>query len=131
MGREPVATMTSFASISSTWPSARFTEIRVGARNLASPATCSTRWCLKRRPTPPVRRSTIFCFHATIFFTSTLISPRPIPISPASCARSTTVDAWIIAFDGMQPTLRQTPPSFSRSTQITFLPFCAARIAAT
>ena len=82
-------------------------------------------------PTPPVSRSTIFCFHATIFAMSTETAPSEMPMSPASCARSTTVDAWIIAFDGMQPTFRHTPPSFSRSTQITFLPRCAARMAAT
>ena len=37
-----------------------------------------------------------------------------------------------IAFDGMQPTLRQVPPKVSRlSTQAAFSPSCAARIAAT
>src|SRR5689334_5982121 len=31
----------------------------------------------------------------------------------------------------MQPTLRQVPPRYSRSTQAVFMPNCAARIAAT
>ena len=40
--------------------------------------------------------------------------------------------AWSSAFDGMQPTLRQVPPSVSRlSAQAVFSPSCAARIAAT
>ena len=41
-------------------------------------------------------------------------------------------DAWSIALDGMQPTLRQVPPSVSRlSAQAVLRPSCAARIAAT
>ena len=36
------------------------------------------------------------------------------------------------AFDGMQPTFRQVPPSVARfSTQATFSPSCAARMAQT
>ncbi len=35
------------------------------------------------------------------------------------------------AFDGMQPTLRQTPPQYFSSTTATFLPSCEARMAAT
>ena len=47
-------------------------------------------------------------------------------------ASSKSSDAWSSAFDGMQPTLRQVPPSVSRlSAQAVFSPSCAARIAAT
>ncbi len=35
------------------------------------------------------------------------------------------------AFDGMQPTFRQTPPQYFSSMMAVFLPSCAARIAAT
>ena len=35
------------------------------------------------------------------------------------------------AFDGMQPTLRHTPPQYFFSTTATDLPSCAARMAAT
>ena len=35
------------------------------------------------------------------------------------------------ALDGMQPTLRQTPPQYFSSTTATDLPSCAARMAAT
>src|SRR5207244_7004054 len=35
------------------------------------------------------------------------------------------------ALDGIQPTLRHVPPRNSRSTQATFIPSCAARMAAT
>ena len=35
------------------------------------------------------------------------------------------------AFDGMQPTLRQTPPQYFFSITATDLPSCAARMAAT
>ena len=36
-----------------------------------------------------------------------------------------------IAFVGMQPRFRQTPPSSSRSITVARMPSCAARIAAT
>jgi len=35
------------------------------------------------------------------------------------------------AFDGMQPTLRQTPPQYFFSTTAVFKPSCVARMAAT
>ena len=42
-----------------------------------------------------------------------------------------TPAALMIAFEGMHPTFRHTPPMNSRSTQITLLPCWAARMAAT
>ena len=52
--------------------------------------------------------------------------------SAPECASSYSSDAWSSALDGMQPTLRQVPPSVSRlSTQAVLRPSCAARIAAT
>ena len=48
-----------------------------------------------------------------------------------ACASSITRAACSNAFDGMQPTFRQTPPSSPRSTRITFFPSCPARMAAT
>jgi hypothetical protein len=41
-------------------------------------------------------------------------------------------DALSIAFDGMQPMLRQVPPKVARfSTTAVFMPSCAARMAQT
>ena len=48
------------------------------------------------------------------------------------CASSYSAEPLSSAFDGMQPILRQTPPSVSRfSMHATLSPCCAARIAAT
>ena len=46
-------------------------------------------------------------------------------------ARSNSSAAWISAFDGMQPTLRQVPPRRSPSTSTVGMPSWPARIAAT
>ena len=69
------------------------------------------------------------------------IAPRssssPVVFTPhlasaPECASSYSSEAWSSALEGMQPTLRQVPPSVSRlSTQAVFRPSCAARIAAT
>ena len=59
--------------------------------------------------------------------------PTEKPCSSA-CRRvnSKCSDDWSSAFDGMQPTLTQVPPSVrSPSTQTVVKPSCAARIAAT
>ena len=63
--------------------------------------------------------------------TSTFGLANFTPKWPISSASEMTLAACSSAFDGMQPTLRQTPPSdgsFSIST--TFLPRSAARKAA-
>ncbi len=54
-----------------------------------------------------------------------------MPFPPISRASAITLAACSRALDGMQPTLRQTPPSVgSRSTSTTCLPRSAARNAA-
>jgi hypothetical protein len=56
----------------------------------------------------------------------------PILAIDPFAAASKYSEAWSIAFEGMQPTLRQVPPSVSRlSAQAVLSPSCAARIAAT
>ena len=44
---------------------------------------------------------------------------------------SYSFEALISAFDGMQPTFRQMPPTLSRSTTRAFLPSCPRRMPAT
>ena len=52
--------------------------------------------------------------------------------SPDQCVASMKASAaWIIAFDGMQPTLRQVPPRALPSISVVSIPSWAARIAAT
>ena len=53
------------------------------------------------------------------------------PNSLARCIRWNTSDERSSALVGMQPQLRQMPPMCSRSTQATFSPSCAPRMAAT
>ena len=75
---------------------------------------------------------------AIIFARSTFAPPTSMPCSPRWCSASSyfSLEASS-AFDGMQPTFRQVPPSAGSpfgvvhfSAQATFSPSCAARIAA-
>jgi len=62
---------------------------------------------------------------------STLPTLTPKAASPCPASWNFS-EAWSSALDGMHPTLRQVPPSVARfSTQATFMPSCAARIAQT
>ena len=67
-------------------------------------------------------RTTLF-FQSRSFTVSTLGSPNAMPCAPISCASSMTRAACSSAFDGMQPTFKQTPPSVGqRSTSVTSAP---------
>ncbi len=66
------------------------------------------------------------------------VGPKDMLTSPSmpnlsfSCASTCASSAFLSsALDGMQPTLRQTPPQYFSSTTATDLPSWAARIAAT
>ena len=62
-------------------------------------------------------------------FTPLVLTPWAASSWPAI---SNSSESWSSAFDGMQPTFRQVPPSVPRlSTQATDRPSWAARIAAT
>ena len=107
-----------------TWP---------GATISALPWIQSTLFFLKRPRIPVVNPATISSFFAIIFdklrltlFVSTPHASR----SPSSSANLSL--ACSNAFEGIQPTFRQVPPSVLRiSTQAVFIPSCAARMAAT
>jgi hypothetical protein len=60
---------------------------------------------------PPVRRPTTLFLCATSLAASTVGAPKATPISPKCATSSMTAATCRSAFDGMQPTLRQTPPS--------------------
>ena len=96
-----------------------------------SPIRISTFLFLRRVPIPVVSRSTIPSFHSTIFSRSTESLPTFTPIAPAPWIELTSFEAWIRAFDGMHPTLRQTPPRYALSTIAVSTPSWASRIAAT
>ena len=79
-------------------------------------------------------------FSPTTLSLRAIIAARSSPSWPivmpccasACCASAYFSEDCSSAFDGMQPILRQVPPSVSRfSMQATLMPSCAARIAAT
>ena len=99
--------------------------------SLPSPWITSTsrRWA---RPTsPPVSLSTTDCFHSSSLGRSTLGAPKDTPWVPISSVSAITRAACSSALEGMQPTLRQTPPSvWWRSISAVRSPRSAARNAA-
>ena len=112
-------------------PSAVSTARVCGEANLPSPLTTTTlRW--RARPVSPVvSRFTTLSFQLRTPPRSTLGAPNFTPCAPKSAASSITLATCSNAFEGMQPTLRQTPPSvLCRSTSTTFCPRSAARKAA-
>ena len=60
---------------------------------------------------PPVSLPTTLFLCATSFAGSTFGAPNSTPTAPKCATSSITAATCSIAFDGMQPTLRQTPPS--------------------
>ena len=125
---EPVAMMMFFAvTVSSP------TLTVCASWKVAWPFFQSTLFFLNRKATPLVSPSTASRRCACILSRSSLgVTSMPISAIVPLLAALKYSDACSIAFDGMQPTLRQVPPSVSRlSAQAVFRPSWAARIAAT
>ena len=102
-----------------------------GAVNSPVPRTTWTLRCLASDSRPPVRRPTTLSFHARTLSMSIVGASKLMPASPSSAASVRTLATCSSAFDGMQPTFRQTPPSCSpRSIRATVSPRSAARNAA-
>ena len=74
-------------------------------------------------------------FQSTVFERSSAGLPAEMPsgLSPLAIRAifSNSSAAWISALEGMQPTLRQVPPSFFASTITVSMPSWPARIAQT
>ena len=125
---DPVA-MTTFFAVTVRSPTLTLCALSKEARPLIQ----STLFFLNRNSIPPVncltesRRCPCIASRSSSGVTLT----PSFAISPEAAAWKYS-EAWSMAFDGMQPTLRQVPPSVSRlSAQAVFSPSCAARIAAT
>ena len=126
---EPVAMMMFFAV---TLRSPTLTVVAFS--NAARPLSHSTLFFLNRNSIPPVSSLTALAFSACIWSRLSDVPAMSIPnlASAPEDASANSSEAWSIAFDGMQPTLRHVPPSVSRlSAHAVFSPNCAARIAAT
>jgi len=131
IGIEPVAITASSKVSVLVVPSLSLTEIVFLSTKLAEPISTSTLWLLSRIPTPPVSLATTLCFHSTSFARSSLTSVAVMPMALAAPIRCSSEPAAIMAFEGMQPTLRQQPPRNSFSTTVTCCPSWARRMAQT
>ncbi len=115
-GCDPVATMISRVAESiCAWPSVTSTRPLPARRPL--PLIQSILFFLKRSSIPPVRPLTILSFRVCTWPMSMPIAAWPMvrPHSFHSCA---TLSAWACsrsALVGMQPQLRQVPPSVGRA----------------
>ncbi len=112
-GSEPAATI-ALAKRTVRGPSAVSTRSVFGEVNAPSPVTTVTlRW--RARPVRPVvRRLTTESFQSRIAFRSMVGGPNDTPCAAIAAASSMTLATCSSALDGMQPTLRQTPPSVGR-----------------
>ena len=104
-----------------------------GPLRRAWPSKRVTSFFFSRPATPVVRSPTTLSLCAIMAARS---SSTPETLTPwrARCALAWAYssEVWSSALEGMQPTLRQVPPRVGvRSTQATFSPSWAARMAAT
>ena len=131
MGSEPAAMMHCSKRIFSVLPSARATSMTCGLANLPVPCTTSTLRCFASTDRPPTSLLTTLFFQSSSLGSSIFGAPNSTPCARISPTSSMTLAACSSAFEGMQPTLRQTPPSMGqRSTSVTLRPRSAARNAA-
>ncbi len=92
-------------------PSVSSTSRWCGSRNCPIPRTTSTLRAFAIPASPPVSLPTTFDFHARSLSRSTCGAPNAMPCSAIALVSSITAATWSSAFEGMQPTLRHTPPS--------------------
>jgi hypothetical protein len=112
-------------------PSGPATDTMLGEVKVPVPTTVWTLRCLASPVRPPVSLPTTPSFQVRSASRSMFGEENEIPWAAISLVSAMTLAACSSALDGMQPTLRQTPPSGPReSTITTFLPRSAARNAA-
>ncbi len=92
-------------------PSVAVTSIMWGEVNLPTPLTTSTLRCLARPARPLVSRPTTPSFQPRRALMSTSGFANFTPKCDISSASEITRAACSSALEGMQPTLRHTPPS--------------------
>ncbi|GJE59992.1 hypothetical protein MPOCJGCO_2101 [Methylobacterium trifolii] len=130
IGSEPAAMIAWSKPITVFLPSCS-TSTWFGLTKRPVPRTTVTLRCLASPTRPPVRRLTTPSFQSRSLSMSICGAVKLMPWEAMAWVSSMTFAACSRAFDGMQPTLRQTPPSVAqRSTSTTLLPRSAARKAA-
>ena len=92
-------------------PSVSSTSTWCGSRNWPTPRTTSTLRALAMPARPPVSLPTTLSFQPRSLSRSTCGAPNAMPCSASVFVSSITAATCSSAFDGMQPTLRHTPPS--------------------
>ena len=131
-GTEPVARIILSALNCCVEPSLLVTVTLHEASTVASPSKTSTLLPFMSTPTPFVIRLTTLSLNATALLISKVGGlSRWIPNSSSVSMLCITSAMCSMAFDGIQPTLRQVPPRYCFSTMATLAPSCAARMAAT
>ncbi len=135
IGDEPVARMTFSVEMCATLlPSESVTLQVFPSTNEAHPFTSRTPAPLSSASTPLFSFSTMSSFQPISAGMSTATSPvTESPMCPSWCSRSASKRsaAWMIAFEGMQPRIKQVPPALSPSTMTVSRPSWPALIAAT
>ena len=112
-------------------PSGPVTVTMFGEVKVPVPTRVVTLRCLARPVRPPVSRVTTPSFQARRASRSMVGAAKASPAWVISLVSAMTLAACSRALDGMQPTLRQTPPRGPReSIMTTCLPRSAARNAA-
>ena len=112
-------------------PSGAVTLTMFGEVKVPVPTRVVTLRCLARPVRPPVSRVTTPSFQLRRASRSMVGVVKVSPAWLISLVSAMTLAAWSRALEGMQPTLRQTPPSGPReSTMTTLRPRSAARKAA-
>jgi hypothetical protein len=86
------------------------TSMRFRSRNVPTPCTTWTLRTFAMPASPPVSLPTTLSLNARSLARSSFGSPNAIPCEASALAPSTIAAVCSSAFDGMQPTLRQTPP---------------------
>src|SRR3954451_676891 len=112
-------------------PSSRSTSIVLASLKVPQPWISSILFFFIKKCTPLTMESDTSRLRACVGLKSIVASPV-IPNLSFSCSRMCASSALrSSALDGMQPTLRHTPPQYCFSITPTFRPSCEARMAAT
>ena len=128
---DPVAAMTAPAWWTRALPEASRTSTLPPPSSLPSPATTSTPSRFSVAATPPRSFSTTSRFQACMTAQSKLTPEAFTPNRAPSSACTYCLAELINVLVGMQPTLRQVPPSAPFSTSRTFFLAAPSRSAAT
>ncbi len=120
-GSEPAAMIAESNETVVVDPSGPVTLTMFGEVKVPVPTRVWTLRCLARPVSPPVSRVTTLSFHARSASRSMVGEANASPAWLISLVSAMTLAACSRALEGMQPTLRQTPPSGPRESIMTTL----------